>query len=565
MPADSKREIEKIKLLLERQNSRIYALESEVKRLKGQQARTTEFEPEPEKKPAEAKIVKAKPSAPPISFTTFITVTGIIGLIIGLVSFFTYAISNKWIGHMGQIMTGIIVGLILFALGYKVYDKHPRWAIATLGGAIFVEYLAIGFGVLYYELINPFLAFFILLLFAAIGVLLSLKYNSLLLSYFAILGGFLIPVIAGLSDYPTFIFSFLVLLSSGLLVLSFYKEWVSLRIISCVFLSGYGYTFYTIIGARYIQGDLTPTASLIFLSIFFVIYNISSIIFSIKADKQISVVDVLTLNLNTFVSSIFLAYILMGDNAVSGKVTGLILFLLSFLFLAEVYILKNHLDYKTNINPTIYSLLTSGIILLNAGMILMFGTEEISRIIILLLPQWVLYSYLSDKTKDSNFYKVFSYIFMGLIALWWLFNLGLVYKNVAESSIVLIAMVLTLLAALFMIKKELNKEINAVFLVIAGFVFFISLMNYLELLFSWLKTYTGAILSGMWLAYSLSLYIYTKSKELKELKGFALAMLIITLLKIAFMDLLNLTGLTRIVGFIIFGILLLIGGYLLRK
>ena len=69
-------------------------------------------------------------------------------------------------------------------------------------------------------------------------------------------------------------------------------------------------------------------------------------------------------------------------------------------------------------------------------------------------------------------------------------------------------------------------------------------------------------LSVLWLIYALVLFMKVESKEGKWLVGVLLG---ITLIKIALRDLLYLKGVYRIIGFIIFGILLLVGGYLVNR
>ena len=70
------------------------------------------------------------------------------------------------------------------------------------------------------------------------------------------------------------------------------------------------------------------------------------------------------------------------------------------------------------------------------------------------------------------------------------------------------------------------------------------------------------ILSILWLIYTLVMFSNVETKEGKWLVG---SLLGITLIKIAFNDLFYLEGIFRIIGFIIFGILLIIGGYFIKN
>ncbi len=259
------------------------------------------------------------------NFTSFITVTGILGLIVGLVSFFVYAIANKWIGPLGQISIGMLVGLVLFFCGYTFYNQYRYWSLSAFGGAIVVEYLSIGFGVWYYQIIDPTVAFIGLTIFTALGLMLAIRYDSLLIAYFGIAGGFLTPLVANVSSVRI-MFLFLLVLAGGVLLLSYTKKWTSLRLVSYLLLVGYEFTHYTSFGAGTPLEELSPTLSLVFLTIFFFLYNLSTIIYPLRLKEVIASVDVFTLNLNTFLSSILATKIILwGTEAVSKKVLGLVL------------------------------------------------------------------------------------------------------------------------------------------------------------------------------------------------------------------------------------------------
>jgi len=102
--------------------------------------------------------------------------------------------------------------------------------------------------------------------------------------------------------------------------------------------------------------------------------------------------------------------------------------------------------------------------------------------------------------------------------------------------------------------------------VVFGFFFAYSLLRYIDLFLAMSSKLRTALLSGIWLVLSLLLYVKGRdSKELKSIKVTAFVLLIITLLKIAFYDLLLLSGWVRILGFTIFGILLLVGGLMLKN
>jgi len=440
---DSPATIKQLVSIVKEQNKRIDRLEKQIKTLGVDHNSSEQEVQEPKKKE------KVKPkSKMNISPTMVITSVGIIGIVIGLISFFMYAISNNWIGPMAQISIGVITGLVLFVVGYLLYDKHQKWAITSFGGTIVVELVSVGFGVWYYNIINEIFALILLLIFLSVGIVLSLKYDSLLIAYFSIAGGIITPVVSKIYTKPMFTVIFLLLLAVGVLVLSNYKKWASLRMVSFLSIMGYEFYLFNSFHSTYKSG-LSAEVSIIFLTILFLVYNISSIIFSVRQDKKISGLDITLLNINTFISAVLLTRIFFqGDEVITRKIFGVVLLVVSFFFLIEMYYLKTKYLKNSNLKPTLYSLLSSGIILINVGLVLIFSTGNLINLIILALPQWLLYSYLSKSTDDEMYYSVFSYVFLAIALFWWIFYLVRLPHELAKATYVIV-MMLVFLAALF--------------------------------------------------------------------------------------------------------------------
>jgi len=109
-------------------------------------------EPEEESSVLEEKTVEVKKKGPSLSFTQVITFLGVIGIVIGVVYFFFYAVANNWIGETGQVMIGILLGFVLFAFAFMLHKKNEGWSNIVFGGSFFIEYISIGVGVLAYKI-----------------------------------------------------------------------------------------------------------------------------------------------------------------------------------------------------------------------------------------------------------------------------------------------------------------------------------------------------------------------------------------------------------------------------
>jgi len=509
-------------------------------------------------------VKKSEPEYSGPSFTTIITTAGIIGLIVALIAFFRYTLVMDIFGPTARTIIGVVIGLVLFGIGIYVYDRHPRWSLVSFGGAIFIEYLSFGMGVHKYGIINPYLGFIALLVFTIIGVLFSLKYNSLMLAHYSIIGGFLIPWVVNI-QYDIFLLGFYFILVLGVLFISALRNWSSLRLVSYLFLIPYQLSQFNAFGIRTSTG-LEPVLSLIAAIAFFLVYNMSSIKFSLDKKINISVADIFTLNLNSLVFASIL-YSLIRHIMTTQQIA-LILLIPSGLFLLEGYFLKTN-KKANSLTTTINSILAAGIILLNIAIAMLVGYDNHNYFIIMYGVEWVLFTLLHENT-ENQFYNAFSKIFLVFVALWVLVNLNVSYMRLtSEATFVIVVFAVLIGVAYSLARNYIEPKLNAGLTSVGLFAFLYTLSSYLERFIA-KDNIVSIILSLTWLVYSLSLYIYAERMQRRDdsygsLKILGLIFVIITLIKIALFDLFILTDVYRILGFAIFGILLLLGGYILKK
>ena len=157
-------------------------------------------------------------------------------------------------------------------------------------------------------------------------------------------------------------------------------------------------------------------------------------------------------------------------------------------------------------------------------------------------------------------YKLYSIIFLILIAYWYIFVLRFV-TSLVHATFFMFVLLSIVISFLVLFRKNINFKINATSFIIGGFVLIYSFYKY-----SW---YLGLrneiahiVLSILWIIYTLTMFPQVETKEGKWLVG---SLLGITLVKIAFKDLFFLEGIFRIIGFVIFGILLIVGGYFIKN
>jgi uncharacterized membrane protein len=217
---------------------------------------------------------------------------GIAALVIGISFFLKYAFDNDWIGETGRVIIGVFAGLILLALGEKTIRKYPVYGQIISGGGIAVLYLSIFAAFNFYHLMGVYAAFFVMAIITTIGIVLSVRYDALSLMTIAIVGGFATPLMLSTGQNNQIsLLSYVALLDLAILAVSVFKKWRWINIIgflgTILLFSLWGEQFYT---------DKVLGTTMIFLTLFFFIYSISSLIYNlVKKEKSTGVEQVLTL------------------------------------------------------------------------------------------------------------------------------------------------------------------------------------------------------------------------------------------------------------------------------
>ncbi len=161
---------------------------------------------------------------------------GIAVLVLGIGYFVKYAIDQEWINAAGRMAIGIFSGGLLIALAHRMRVNFEAFSSVLVGGGLAVLYFSIGIGFHEYALLSQTAAFFCMLLITAFAVILSLLYDRRELAVIALVGGFGTPLFVSwaASNYVV-LFSYLLVLNGGMTVLSVYKKWPLVNMLSYVF------------------------------------------------------------------------------------------------------------------------------------------------------------------------------------------------------------------------------------------------------------------------------------------------------------------------------------------
>jgi uncharacterized membrane protein len=157
-------------------------------------------------------------------------------LVLGIGFFVKYAIDQEWIGVIGRVFIGILCGGILLGVAHKLRNTFKAFSSVLVGGGIAVLYLTIAIAFHEYQIFTQTAAFIIMVIITGFAVFLSLGYNRIELAILSILGGFASPfmVSTGEGNYVV-LFTYILILDVGMLVLAYYKKWNLVNIVSYAF------------------------------------------------------------------------------------------------------------------------------------------------------------------------------------------------------------------------------------------------------------------------------------------------------------------------------------------
>jgi uncharacterized membrane protein len=217
-------------------------------------------------------------------------------LVLGIGFFVKYAIDKEWINEIGRVAIGIASGGILLGVAHRLRKNFVAFSSVLVGGGIAVLYLTIALAFHEYNLFSQTAAFVLMLVITAFTVVLSLGYNRMELAILGILGGFASPfmVSTGEGNYVV-LFTYILILDCGMLVLAYFKKWNAVNIIC--------YAFTILLFGTWLAATFKPPqliGALIFASLFYLVFFAMNIINNIKEKTSFKAVEISMVLSNAF-------------------------------------------------------------------------------------------------------------------------------------------------------------------------------------------------------------------------------------------------------------------------
>ncbi len=203
---------------------------------------------------------------------------GMVVMFFGLSFLVKYA-SNQGLLPLELRMAAVaVIAIILIGLGWKTRTREGGYGLVLQGGGIAALYLTVFAAAKMYSLMPGEVALGLMFIIVVFGTALAILQNAQVLALMATTGGFLAPILTfdGSGNHIG-LFSFYLLLNTGVLAIAWFKSW---RLLNWV---GFVFTFVitSLWGVLKYEPHLYASTQP-FLLAFFALYLIVSILFSLK-------------------------------------------------------------------------------------------------------------------------------------------------------------------------------------------------------------------------------------------------------------------------------------------
>lgn len=203
---------------------------------------------------------------------------GVVVLFFGIAFLVKYAADRNLLPIEFRLAGIALGGICMIGIGWKLRLKRIGYALALQGGGIGVLYLTVFGAAKIYGLASPLFAFAVMVALVALSAVLAILQDARSLSVLGATGGFLAPVlISSGTGSHVMLFSYYLLLNSGILGIAWFKSWRELNLTGFVFTFGIG-AFW---GLQYYTPSYFATTEP-FLIVHFFMYLMVAILFALR-------------------------------------------------------------------------------------------------------------------------------------------------------------------------------------------------------------------------------------------------------------------------------------------
>lgn len=227
-----------------------------------------------------------------------ITIIGIVILVIGLGIGVKYAIDNDMLGPLARIVLAYVAGGILLFVALRLKANYKAFSAVLLSGGMASLYFTTFIAYSLYGMFGQVAAFAIMVIFTMFTVFAATVYNLQVIGIIGLVGAYAVPML--LSDGSgkiEIMFSYMVIVNIGILVLSFKKYWQLLNHLA------FGFTWLIFLAwfLDKFNSEIHTTLSLSFAFLFFIVFYISNMSYKIVKQEKFNAWDVVRIVSNSFI------------------------------------------------------------------------------------------------------------------------------------------------------------------------------------------------------------------------------------------------------------------------
>lgn len=542
-----KEELKEVKGYLNTVNSRLETIEERlsIQKPKLKQSQETGVQEKPTKEEKQKKSSSHDFEAK-IGMKWFARI-GIVCLTLGIAFFLKYAFDNDWIGHLGRVIIGVVIGLALI-VGGEIANKKEKYLILSRilsGGGFAVLYFAV-FAAYHFETYRTAIGItltqdiILLSIVVILSMIFAIKHDSKTILSGSFFLGYLTAFLS--NDFGMFTLVYCLILTIALAAVTSIKRWGHIAM-------GGAIATYLVFMIWYFDYSGSIAPALYFLVIYFIIFTIQS--FMVRKAENIFGIIVTAIN-----SFFFYAFIMfwLEDKHMSSY-HGLFTLLMAVVYLILAYLSVN--DRKLKITHT-----TLCILFLTLTIPIQLDNELIT---IAWALEGLILMFLALRIKSFPL-RILAYCIAPIVTLKTIFIDSFTLDSFSFSDILgstRLFSYLVSIASFYYIAYLLNKEQLTEKEGWTGRFYSYAALAMIMLLIA-LETNQYWITVGWGLAAIIVLILgFTKNSKENRIVGIALFGL--TLAKLFLFDMSSLDTLYRFISFIGLGVILLAAAFLYAK
>ena len=227
--------------------------------------------------------------------TNWLLRVGVVVLVMGIGFFLKYSIENELVGPIGRVGLSIVAGLAMLVVGIRLLGKrYHLLGQGLMGAGLATLYFSIYAAANFYQLISLPAAFGLMAAITVSAGVLAVSLDSILVAILGIIGGYGTPVMLSTGE-ANFIglFSYVLILGTGVLGIALRKNWYLLNYLSFVFTYG---LFAIVLGGYYKASDFPVVMA--FLTAFFALFSTMAFIHHLANATKSNLLDLFALLAN---------------------------------------------------------------------------------------------------------------------------------------------------------------------------------------------------------------------------------------------------------------------------